>query len=457
MMLAPVAATFIGTPAFAQQRASVAPVIASMAVNSDAGVQAGATLRFQVAARPDAQADIVLGDSGVVVPLRQQSAGNYTGSYVVRNRDRIDPTQVIAVRVTHGGGATIARNFSWPQSFQELATRPNPPPAVASGPAIERFVVRGAGTIEAGEELLFRLVGAPGAIATMDIPGVLNGAAMTEVRPGVYEGVYTVRRRDNPESFGRAVATLRSGSERTTARVNIRGDRDNADNNREERRDDRRDARRDDRAPQVTDMSPANGDRVSDRGRTQVSAKLSDGGTGIDVNSVRLRLAGRDVTSEARVTSDEINYRGDLSPGRYTAELEVKDIAGNTTTKAWTFDVVADGDRGRVASGPLPLQIISHSNGATVDASGTLTLAGRTVPNATVRVQIESVASFGGLLGVSQPVMDQTVQADRNGNFSVSLNPGPIAMIPGGRWDVRMTATSGTQTAEERITLNRRS
>lgn len=465
MLLAPVAATFVGTPAFAQQRATVAPTISSMAVNSDAGVQPGATLRFQVAARANAsQADIVLGDSGVVVALRQQGAGSYTGSYVVRNRDRIDPSQVIAVRVAHAGGPTIARNFSWPQSFQALAMGANPPPAapaVAAGPMIERFVMRPVdGRIDAGEELRFRLVGAPGATATMDIPGVLTGAAMTEVRPGVYEGLYTVRRRDNPDAFSRAVATLRTGTQRTTARVIVRGgERDFADNReerREERRDERRDARRDDRPPQITDMTPAHGERVSERGRTQLSAKLSDEGTGIDVSSVRLRLAGRDVTNDARVTSDEINYRSDLNPGRYTAELAVKDNAGNMTTKSWTFDVI-EGDRPRVGSGPLPLQIVSHAHNATVDAGGTLTLAGRTAPNAVVRVQIESVASIGGLLGVTQPVMDQTVQADRNGNFSVSLNPGPMAAIPGGRWDVRMTATSGTQTAEERITLNRRS
>jgi hypothetical protein len=77
------------------------------------------------------------------------------------------------------------------------------------------------------------------------------------------------------------------------------------------------------------------------------------------------------------------------------------------------------------------------------------------VPGASVRVQVESVASVGGLLGVTQPVADQTVTADRDGRFHVAVNPRGLP-IPGTRYDVRLTATSGSQTAEERITLHQR-
>ena len=448
MLLAPVA--FVAQPASAQQRATVAPVITSMAVNADHGLSAGSTLRFQLYAAPNARkVDMVLGDSGVVVPLSQQNAGNYTGSYVVRRTDRIDPTQMIAARVTHDG-PTIARNFNWPPAFQALAmgAAPAATAPAATAPAIERFVMRPMGRIEAGRELTFRLRGAPGADAWLDIPGVIRGVDLVEIRPGVYEGSYTVRRRDDLNAFRNAVATLRSGNQSARARVEMRGgDRDW----------DTPQARpRDERAPQITDMTPAHGDRVSDRGRTHISAKLSDEGSGVDPASVRLRLAGRDVTNDARVTADEVNLRADLDPGRYTAELSVKDLAGNTTTRSWTFDVTdrdRDG-RDRVGSGPLPLQITSHANNATIDG-GTLTLQGRTAPYATVRIQVESVASVGGLLGLTQPVMDQTVQADRDGRFGVTVNANTIP-IPGSRYDVRMTATSGNQTAEERITLQRR-
>lgn len=94
----------------------------------------------------------------------------------------------------------------------------------------------------------------------------------------------------------------------------------------------------------------------------------------------------------------------------------------------------------------------SHSNNAVVDADG-FAIRGRTTPYANVRVQMESVANLAGLRGLSQPVADRSVQADRNGSFRDS----PAALpIPGSRYDVRLTATSGSQSAQERVTLQPR-
>ena len=444
MLLAPAAATFLAQPAAAQTVA--APVITSMAVKADEGLSPGSTLSFQLYAAPRARkADVVLGKSGIVVPLRERTPGNYTGSYTVRRSDRIDPTQLMAARVTHR--QTIARNFAFPPSFQALAQGAGPAPVavVAGAPTIERFVMRPMGRIEPGRELHFRLMGAPGADAWLDIPGVIRGIDLTETRPGIYEGSYTVRRRDDLDAFRNAVASLRSGNAKATAKLDM---------NWNGWEHDQRQAR-DERPPQITDLMPANGERITERGRAHIGAKLSDEGTGIDPASVRLRVAGRDVTADARVTEDEVQYRADLDPGRYTAELTVRDKAGNATSKAWTFEVAGDrGDR-YYGGGPLPLHITSHANGATIDGNGALRLEGRTAPGASVRVQVESVANVGGLLGVTQPVMDQTIQADRDGHFSVAVQPSGLP-IPGQRYDVRMTASNGGQTAEERITLQRR-
>ena len=99
MLLVPVAASFVAQPAQAQTRTAAQPAITNMALNSDAGLSAGATLRVQVIATPNARrASLTLGDSGVTVPLRQATAGKYTGSYVVRRTDRIDPTQLMTAR-----------------------------------------------------------------------------------------------------------------------------------------------------------------------------------------------------------------------------------------------------------------------------------------------------------------------------------------------------------------------
>jgi hypothetical protein len=365
MLLAPIAATLVAQPAAAQQRAAVAqPSIEQMALNSDAGLSPGATLRVQVIGTKNAKGgSLQLGDSGIRIPVRQVSPGSYTGSYVVRRADRIDPTQLLTARLTFGD-RTYTRQFNYPTAFQALA--------------------------------------------------------------------------------------MGAGSDRAT--------------HREERREERREARRDDRSPEILDLMPANGDRVSERGRTRIGARLADAESGIDPDSVRIRLNGRDVTADARVTADEVTFRDDLEPGRYTAEVMVRDQAGNQTRKAWTFDVAARGDRDRMdrgdrrgaAPGPLPLEVTSHSNNMVVDASGNLAIQGRTVPFATVRVQVDSVISVPGMMGVAQPVGDQTVQADRNGHFSVNLTPRGALPIPGTRYDVRVTSTSGSETAEERLSLMQR-
>lgn len=444
-LVAPVAATFIAQPAQAATARVAQPEITNMALNSDAGLSAGATLRVQVYGTPNARrASLKLGDSGISVPLRQASKGNYTGSYVVRRQDHIDPTQLLTARLTFGD-RVYSRQFNYPPAFQALAMGAAPSAAPSGGPgvAIERFVMRPMGRLEAGRELRFRLVGAPGGDAWLDIPGVIRGVDLTEVRPGVYEGSYTIRRRDDLDAFRNTVATLRNGNQRATARVDVRGE-------------DRDSAGRDERPPQITELTPGHGDRVTDRGerRMRIGARLSDEGTGIDPASVRMRVNGRDVTADARVSPEEVHYRADLEPGRYTVEVTARDQAGNPATRGWTFHVV--GDRVGEVSTELPLQITSHSNNMVIDANGNLVIHGRTGPHAQVRVNVDAVANLAGVLGLSQPVADQTVQADRNGHFAVTLTPRPGIPIPGTRYDVRVTSTSGSQTAEERITLIQR-
>jgi hypothetical protein len=201
---------------------------------------------------------------------------------------------------------------------------------------IERFVMRPAGPMDAARELRFRLTGAPGGHAWLDIPGVLRGAPMVETRPGVYELAYVLRARDKPDAFARAVATLQRGGQRATALVEAAGDRGPGWGHR---------LGRDDRAPQITDVTPTHGDRVSARGWTRISARVSDEGTGVDPRSVILRIDGRDVTARTRIEDGHVRYAEDLAPGRHVAELVVRDRAGNTSRKSWSFEVV-ERDRG---------------------------------------------------------------------------------------------------------------
>lgn len=208
-------------------------------------------------------------------------------------------------------------------------------PAFASHARIERFMMRSHGDIRPGSEVRYRLMGTPGARAWIDVPGVVRGLAMAETRPGLYEAVYTVTWRDSRDEFDRANVTLEHRGVRQTARVHVANDRDFAWD---------RWQRRDDRAPQISDLSPRQGERVSERGRTEVTARVSDIGSGVDEDGVTLRIDGRDVSNRTRVHDGEVRYRDDLRPGRHVAELVVRDRAGNTTRRTWSFDVV-DHDR----------------------------------------------------------------------------------------------------------------
>ena len=460
LLLAPLAGGFLAQPALAA--GSTQPAVTHMSLNSDAGVAPGATLRVQVQGPANAsRASVTLGDSGVTVSLRQQSPGTYTGSYVVRRSDHIDPTQKMTAHLTFEG-RDIARAFNFPPGFQALAAGTPPDRGAdrtASALHIERLAVRPMGRLEPGGDLQFRMVGTPGGTASLDIPGVARGIEMAETRPGVYEGSYTVRRRDDPDAFANAVATLRNGNQRVTARLDLRdGDRDGprvAGRDRDRDGDRDRDrapvAGRDDRSPQITELTPGNGEQVGERGRTRIGARLSDDSSGIDPASVRLRLNGRDVSGGVQVSPDGAQYRADLDPGRYTAELSVHDRAGNSTTKTWTFDVTP-GDRVG-AAGPLQVIVTSQRDNVVLDANGRLAIRGRTAPLANVRVEVEAVSP--ATPGIPQRVADQTVQADRSGSFGVLVDPrGPT--ISGTRYDVRLTATSGNQTAQERLSLTPR-
>jgi hypothetical protein len=309
----------------------------------------------------------------------------------------------------------------------------------AQAPRIERFMMRQPNRMEPGRELRFRLEGAPGADASLDIPGVVRNVDLAEVRPGVYEGSYTIRQRDDLDNFDRAVATLQRNGARTTARVEMRGERD-----------------WDERGPRISDITPSPGDRVSERGRTEISARIHDNGSGVRRRSIRLRVDGRDVTRDARIDNDEIRYVQNLREGRHTAELTVRDRSGNETRRSWSFEVVDRHERvSQPPAGPMTLAVTSHAPNAYVDFRGNLRLEGATLPHATVRVRVDSVANVGGALSVNQPVADQVVQADATGRFAVVINP-RVVPIPGARYDVRLTASEGSHQVEHRLSLQQR-
>ena len=434
-LLLPVSAAVMSLPAAAVTQ-TAAPEVQNFQVSADGGLNAGSALQFTVEGTPRGQASVRIRGVQRNIPLKETSRGVYTGEYIVRRQDRIvenDPIRA-TLRVRN---RSMVSEYSFPPGFAGPAVASAtpiavaPPPVVAPLPPmkIDRFLVAPVDRIEPGAELRFTLNGAPGAIASFDIPGVIDNVAMREVRPGVYEGSYTIRRLDNLAPSRPIVARLRQGDRVVNATLT-------------------QPLLVDAKPPVIRNLTPREGEVVVGNGVTAVSASFDDtGGVGVDPKSVRVLLSGRNVTGESNITSQFFNYRADLPPGRYTMDLTVKDLAGNTVNKIWAFDVAST-----LAAAPvvLPLQITSPANNAAVEGN-TTTVRGRTAPGASVDVKVIAVAPIAGLFGVTQDVLAERIQADANGNFSFDFSP--KLPLPGARYEVTMIARKADLNTESRLVL----
>jgi outer membrane lipoprotein SlyB len=84
--------------------------------------------------------------------------------------------------------------------------------SAAATPRIDGFDVTPVASAVAGAELLFTLYGSPGGTAGVRIGGATGSLILEEVEAGVYEGIYTIARRDKITKTSTATANLRSGN-----------------------------------------------------------------------------------------------------------------------------------------------------------------------------------------------------------------------------------------------------
>ncbi|MGC1172089.1 hypothetical protein [Polaromonas sp.] len=400
------------------------PELRSLQVATDDGLRPGARLEFTVEGSPRGQVSLTVRGAPRTIALKETARGIYAGSYTVRRQDRI--TESSAIRATlKVRNRSIATNYTFPAGIasQGVAVAP-------VGLKIDRFTVAPVDKLEPGAELRFTLNGAPGGTAEFDIPGVINNVAMREVRPGVYEGGYTIRRLDNLAPSRPVVATLRIAGRAVTSTLT-------------------QPLIADARPPVIRNMSPRDGESVTRSATTSVSGTFDDaGGVGVDPKSVRIMLAGRDVTAAAQITPQFFTYRADLPAGRYAADVTARDMVGNAVRQTWSFDVAS-----AVSAAPATvlLQVTSHANNASVEGSPVV-VRGRTAPGAVVDVKVSAVGTLAGLFGMNQDLLTQRVQADGNGNFSFSFTP--QLPLPGTRYEVSMTAgKDGMVPTETRLVL----
>lgn len=97
------------------------------------------------------------------------------------------------------------------------------------------------------------------------------------------------------------------------------------------------------------------------------------------------------------------------------------------------------------AMAPLTLQITPPAS-STVPDGAPAVIRGHTAPNAQVHARVDAVLPPStGRTAVAQPVTQQTVQADAEGNFDFSF--GAQRMPPGTRFEIELRATQGARTS----------
>ncbi|GAC1606753.1 MAG: hypothetical protein NVS3B2_14730 [Ramlibacter sp.] len=353
--------------------------------------------------------------------------------------------------------------------------------AASATPQTHGLEVNADSGVAPGSQLRITLDATPGGRATARIPGIDGPIALKETSPGQYTGRYTVRRIDRidpaavirvsftmdqrtvvanysfPPSFMAPVASAPPRPAQIAqapalvpvpAAVQVVPSRVEP-------------PVRDNRPPQIANLLPRQGEAVS-AGPTLVSGSFSDAaGVGIDPQSVRIVVSGRDVTSLAQITPREFSFRDRLPPGRHTVEVTAADRAGNVSQKSWTFDV-GSAVLG-YAPASLPLTVVNYQNNATI-GQGDTTIRGRTVPFATVHVRVDAIAPFGRRVdaGVAQALLSESVQADANGDFSFTFNPrytrdnATSLPVPGTRYEVSITASRDNLSTESRLMLFQR-
>lgn len=290
----------------------------------------------------------------------------------------IMPNETVVIRTNPGNslgyGVAVATqdnpNPAPPSTTLPSGTTFNPAqaplPAGASVVTVDSFTTDVTRPLKAGDVLHATLVGTPKGKASFAIPGITEDIKMTETSTGRYEGTYTAGK--NVSVSGAAVLGKLTASGTVAPLVQASGL-----------------VTVDTSAPKVLDFSPAKGATVDSR-EPLIYATLSDeNGVGVDPASVRVRLDGTDVTSQATITPAFFNLKpGSLSTGQHQVQVSVADRAGNVTTADWAFTVSENSLVQSFTSDTQP--------GQAVNVGQTIRFTLRAQPGGTAEVALGKVA-----------------------------------------------------------------
>jgi hypothetical protein len=209
-LLGPAAVTMSALPTVAMAQAT--PEVQSLDVRADGPLQPGGRLRLRMEGTPHARAMVRIRGVRDSIALREVERGVYVGRYVITRADNIEPGAPIRA-ILRSGNRTAVAEYNVPDNV--AAAQPAPQEL-----RIARFVAQPVDSAEPGTVLRFTVEGNPGAtMAYVDLPGIDRNVRLSEARPGVYEGAYTLRRDDRLRINAPVVANLRWGDRIATTNL----------------------------------------------------------------------------------------------------------------------------------------------------------------------------------------------------------------------------------------------
>lgn len=205
------------TPAHAQQSsaATAAPRIDGFDVDPAARPVPGAELEFTLYGTSGGTASVAVGGGTSSLILREVEAGVYEGTYTIGSRDRINDQSTATANLRVGN--RVASSVLDESLVAGASARwPGGSAAANAAPRIDRFDVDPPARLQPGAELLFTLLGSPGATASVRLQGVRGKIALEEIAAGRYEGGYTVKNRDRISADTVVTGNLRLATQERT-------------------------------------------------------------------------------------------------------------------------------------------------------------------------------------------------------------------------------------------------